>query len=46
MRRTPVPLNVTRSTKLRGAQRSSALAFRRTDFCVSENLIFPALRAL
>ena len=43
MRRTGVLPNITRSTKLRGAQRSPEIAFRRTDFCVRENLIFPAL---
>ena len=35
--------NVTRSAKLRGAQRSPELAFRSTDFRVPENLIFLAL---
>ena len=40
MRRTRVPLNVTRSTQLRGAQRSPELALRSTDFRVPENLIF------
>ena len=40
---TRVPPNVTRSTKLRGAQRSPEIAFRSTDFCVPKNLIFPAL---
>ena len=42
MRRTHVPPNVTRSAKLRDAQRSK-LAFRDTDFRVQVNLIFPAL---
>ena len=43
MRRTCVPPNVTRSTKLRGAQHSPELAFRNTASCVPENQIFPAL---
>ena len=43
MRGTQVPPNVTRSTKLRGAQHFPKLTFRSTDFCVPENLIFPAL---
>ena len=43
MRRTRVPRKVTRCTKLRGAQRSPELAFRNTDFCALENLIFLAL---
>ena len=43
MRRTRVPSNVTRSTKLKGAQRSSELAFRSTDFRVPENLTYLAL---
>ena len=43
MGRTRVLPNVTRCTKLRGAQRSPEIAFRSTDFCVLENLIFPAL---
>ena len=43
MRRTHVPPNVTRSRILWGPQRSPELAFRSTDFCVAENLIFPAL---
>ena len=43
MRRTRVPPNVTRSTKLRGGQRSRELAFKSTDFLVPENLIFLAL---
>ena len=34
---------VTRSTKLRGAQRSFELTFRSTDFHVPENLLFPSL---
>ena len=42
-RRTRVLPNVTRSTKLRGIQHSPELALRSTDFCVPENLIFPAL---
>ena len=33
--------NVTRNTKLRGAQRSSKLVFKRTEFCVPGNLIPP-----
>ena len=40
MKRTRVPSNVTRSTKLRGVQRSPELAFRSIDFRVPENLIF------
>ena len=43
MRQTHVPPNIIRSTKLRGAQHSPELAFRSTDFCVPENLIFSAL---
>ena len=43
MRRTRVPPNVTRSTKLRGAQRSPELTFRSTDIRVPENLMFPTL---
>ena len=43
MRRTHKPLNVTRSTKLRWAQRSAELALRSTDFRVPENPIFPVL---
>ena len=43
MRLTLVPSNVTRSIKLRGAQYSPELAFRRMEFCVPENLTFPAL---
>ena len=42
MRLTHVPPNVTRSIILWGPQRSPELAFRSTDFCVAENLIFPA----
>ena len=45
MRWTHVPLNVTRSTKLEGAQCSPEIAFRSMDFCVPENIIFPALYA-
>ena len=40
MSRKRVPHNVTRSTKLRGAQRSPELAFRGADFRVPENLMF------
>ena len=43
MRRARVPSTVTRSTKLRGAQCSSELGLRSTDFREPENLIFPAL---
>ena len=43
MRQTSVPPNDTRSTKLRGTQGSPELAFRSTNFCVPENLIFLAL---
>ena len=42
-RRTRVPPSVTRSAKLRGAQRSPELSFRSTNFCVPENLLFPAV---
>ena len=45
MRWTHVPLNVTRSTKLEGAQCSPEIAFRSMDFRVPENIIFPALYA-
>ena len=41
VRQTHVSLNVTKSTKLQGAQCSPELAFRSTDFQVAENLIFP-----
>ena len=44
MRRTRVPCNVTRSTNLRGAQRSPELGLKSTDFCAPENLIFAALQ--
>ena len=40
MRRRHVSPHVTRSTILWGVQRSPELAFRSTDFCVPENLIF------
>lgn len=40
MKRTRVPSDVTRSTKLRGAQRSPELIFRSIDFLVPESLIF------
>lgn len=43
MRQTRVPPHVIKSTKLRGVQRSPELAFRRKDFCVPENRIFPVL---
>ena len=43
MRRTRVPSKVKWNTKLRGAQRFPELALGSTDFCVPENLIFPAL---
>ena len=43
MRQTHVSANSTRRTKLRGAQCSPEFAFRSTDFCVPENLIFPVL---
>ena len=39
----PVPPNVTKNTKLQGVQHSPEVAFRNTDFCVPENLIFPTL---
>ena len=41
MRQTRVPPNVTRSTELRGAQRSLKLAFNSTGCRLPEN--FPAL---
>ena len=37
------PHNVTRSTKLREAQRASELTLRSMEFRSLENLIFPAL---
>ena len=40
MRRTRVHPNATRSTKLRGTQRSPENAFRTMEFRVPENLIF------
>ena len=40
---TRVPCKVTRSTKLRGAQRSPELGLRSTDFRAPENLIFQTL---
>ena len=43
MRGTRVTCKVTRSTKLRGAQRSPELGLRSTDFRAPENLIFLAL---
>ena len=43
MRQTFVARNVTRSTKLRGAQCLPKLALRSTEFRSPENLIFPAL---
>ena len=43
MRQTLVPRNVTRSTKLLGAQRAAELALRSTEFRSLENLNFPAL---
>ena len=43
MMRTFVAANITKSKNLRGAQRSPEFAFRSTDFCVPENLLFPAL---
>ena len=43
MRQTLVPRNVTRSTKLRGAQRAPELALRSTELCSPENLFFPVL---
>ena len=43
LRQTPVPPNVTKNTKLQGVQHSPEVAFRNTDFCVPENLIFPTL---
>ena len=44
MKRTRAPCKVTKSTKLRGAQRSSELGLRSTDFRAHKNLIFPALQ--
>ena len=46
MRQTRVPPKATRSTKLRGAQRSPKLAFGSMHFRVPENLIFLALRSI
>ena len=43
MRQTRVTPDITRSTKLQGAQHSPKLAFKNMDFCVTENLIFLAL---
>ena len=43
VRRTLLPRNVTRSTQLRGAQRSPELAMRSMGFRSPGNLIFPAL---
>ena len=43
MRRTCVPPNFTRSTKLQCAQSSPEVAFRSTNFRAPENQIFPAL---
>ena len=43
MRQTLLLRNVTKSKKLRGAQCSSELALRSTDFRSPENLILPAL---
>ena len=42
MMQTQVPPNIKRNTKLYDAH-SNELAFQSTDFCVPENLIFPAL---
>ena len=39
MKRTRVPPNVKRSTKLQGAQRSPEYAFRGTDFVQGPNLV-------
>ena len=41
---TRVPCKVTRSKKLRGAQRSPELGLRSTDFRAPENLIIPVLQ--
>ena len=43
MRQARVPRNVTRNTKLRGAQCSPEVAFKSTNFRVQENLILPVL---
>ena len=43
MRQTHIPPNITRSTKLQGAQSTPELAFKSTEFCETNNLIFPAL---
>ena len=43
MRRTRVFPNVTRSTKLRGTQRSPELGFRSTELRVQKYIIFLAL---
>ena len=40
MRQTRVPCKVTRSTNLRGAQRSPEHGLKSRDFCAPENLIF------
>ena len=46
MRQTLLPRNVTRSTKLQGAQCAPELSFRSTEFRSPENLIFPACIAM
>ena len=43
MRQTLVPRNVTRSTKLLGAQHAPGLALKSTEFRSPRNLIFLAL---
>ena len=43
MRQTHVPHEVTRCTKLQGAQCSPEIALRSMDFHAPENLTFPAL---
>ena len=43
VRQTLVPRNVTRSTKLRGAQHAPGLALKNKEFRSPRNLIFPAL---
>ena len=46
MRETLVPPEVTRSTKLGGAEHSPELGFRSMDFRVPENLNFSALKKI
>ena len=46
MRETLLLYNVARSRNLQGTQHSPELALSSTDFCSTENLIFPALMCL